>query len=129
MHRLKHFIFLLLSLLILSCKKEQYIQEIQKPPDCDSSVFTFVKNYTFVNDLRPIFDLNCNFSLCHGVGGKGSYDFTVYEVVAARIRAGTLEYRLDLPYDDPQHMPEKMRLNSCDYFIIKTWIKQGYAKN
>jgi hypothetical protein len=39
-----------------------------------------------------------------------------------------MDYRLDLPFEDPQHMPEKMRLNECDYYAIKTWIIQGYPE-
>ncbi len=77
----------------------------------------------------PILNLNCNFDECHGYGGKGSYDFTRYEVVAARIKAGTFEYRIDLPFSDPQHMPEEMKLNKCDYYTLKAWIHQGFPEN
>ena len=123
MHRLKHVSFLIFLFFFFSCEKEQYYQQINKPPDCDSTFFTFEK------DIRPIFNSNCNFSDCHAPGGKGSYDYTQYAVVASRVRAGTIDYRLDLPFDDPQHMPEKMKLSPCDYFIIKTWIKQGFVEN
>lgn len=123
MHLKKHITFLIYSLLILSCKKEQYNQQVTRPSNCDSTFFTFETN------ILPIFNSNCNFSDCHAASGRGSYNYTQYAVVAARVRAGTIDYRLDLPFDDPQHMPQKMRLSSCDYFKIKTWIKQGFADN
>ena len=111
--------FLLFSLIIFSCSKEQLNQPLTRPENCDSILFTFKKN------ILPILNANCNFSICHATSGKGSYNFTIYNVVASRVKAGTIDYRLDLPLDDPQHMPENLRLSSCDYYIIKTWIKQG----
>lgn len=119
----KHITFLFFLIFILSCEKEQFNQQITRPPNCDSTFFTFEKN------IRPIFNANCNFRECHATGGKGGYDFTEYSIVAARVRAGVIDYRLDLPLSDPQHMPEDMKLSPCDYFIIKTWIKQGFVKN
>jgi len=116
------YLFFSLLLLIISCSKEQYEPVVPRPPDCDSSMFTFV------DDVLPIFNTNCNFEECHKTSGTGSFDFTTYEVVADRIRAGTMEYRLDLPPGDPQHMPEKMTLSACDFFIIKAWIRQGYPE-
>ena len=123
MQRLRHIEILFFLLFIISCEKEKFNQQITKPTDCDSTFFTFEKN------IRPIFNANCNFRDCHATSGKGSYDFTQYSTVAARVRAGAIDYRLDLPLSDPQHMPEDMKLSPCDYFIIKTWIKQGFVKN
>ena len=123
MQRIMQLTILVFIFFFYSCKKEQYIQQINKPLDCDSTFYTFEK------DIRPIFNSNCNFSDCHASGGEGSYDFTRYEVVASRVRAGTIDYRLDLPFDHPLHMPEDMKLSSCDYFKIKTWIKQGFVEN
>ena len=122
MHQLLRSIFLLFSILLFSCAKEQFHQQVVRPANCDSTLFTFEKN------IRPIFNSNCNFTECHSTGGKGSYDFNIYEVVVGRVRAGTMDYRLDLPIDDPQHMPENFRLSLCDYFIIKTWIKQDFIE-
>ena len=116
-------VVIIFLLIIISCSKEQFLPAFVKPANCDSMIFTFEKN------IRPILNANCNFSECHASGGDGSYNFTDYDVVANRIRAGSIDYRLDLPIDDPQHMPEKLRLSSCDYYIIKTWIKQGFAEN
>ena len=112
----------LITILFISCSKDHISNILVKPDGCDSTTFTFEKN------IKPIFVSNCNFSDCHATGGRGSYDFTNYSVVADRVRAGTIDYRLDLPVNDPQHMPEKVRINACDYFIIKTWIKQGYPE-
>jgi hypothetical protein len=90
--------------------------------NCDSFAFIFNR------DILPIFNSNCNFAECHATSGDGAYDLTEYSVAKQRVESGTLEYRLDLPYDDPQHMPQKMRLSECDYFKIKTWIRQGYPE-
>ncbi len=122
MHRMKQLSGLIL-LFLLSCEKEQYNQQTYRPLDCDSSFFTFDKN------IRPILNSNCNFSDCHASGGKAGYNYTLYAVVAANVRAGTIDYRIDLPIDHPLHMPKNARLNPCDHFIIKTWIKQGFAEN
>jgi hypothetical protein len=115
-------VFIFFIMTIYSCSKEQYVETIIQPEGCDSIKFTFDKH------IKPIFNSNCNFDECHASGGAGSYDFTDYDVVKNRVEAGTVDYRLDLPYDDPQHMPYKMKISSCDYYAIKTWIKQGYAE-
>src|SRR5436190_132745 len=117
---MKHLFEILFFLIILSCSKEKIDKVVTKPPSCDSAAFTFDKN------IRPIINSYCNFSECHGTGGEGSYDFTQYDVVAGRVKAGTFEYRIELPNDDPQHMPSDLHLNDCNYFKIKTWIKQGF---
>ena len=83
----KHITFLFFLIFILSCEKEQFNQQITRPPNCDSTFFTFEKN------IRPIFNANCNFRECHATGGKGGYDFTEYSIVAARVRAGVIDYR------------------------------------
>lgn len=113
----------LLAIILVSCSKDHLKEFVTRPPGCDSTSFSFERN------IKPIFVSNCNFSDCHASNGRGSYDFNLYSVVADRIKAGTMDYRLELPVDDPQHMPEKVRLSSCDYFIIKTWIIQGYPEN
>ncbi len=118
----KGVVYLFVSLLFFSCSKEQYTQPLVKPQGCDSMRFSFEEH------IRPVFTSNCNFNECHAPGGKGNYDFTDYHVVRNRVEAGSIDYRMDLPDDDPQHMPMDMRLSSCDYFIIKTWIRQGYPE-
>jgi hypothetical protein len=85
-------------------------------------------SFTFERDIVPILNAYCNFDECHTSGGDGSYDFTRYAVLASRVKAGTVDYRLDLPGDDPQHMPLDMRLGACEYYTIKTWIIQGYPE-
>lgn len=116
-------IFYPLSILFLfACTKEQNSEVLVRPGSCDSVLFTFDK------DIRPIFNSYCNFEECHASNGEGYYNFTQYPVVVNRVRAGTIEYRLDLPFDDPQHMPVELRIDPCDYYKIKTWIKQNYPE-
>src|SRR5690349_13098626 len=103
----------LLLLLLFSCAKEKYTLPPVSSNGCDSMALTFD------NDILPVFTSNCNFTECHATSGDGSYDLTIYSVVKSRIEAGTMEYRLDLPFDDPQHMPDKIRLSDCDYYKIK----------
>jgi hypothetical protein len=124
--RIVIFLFLFISLVAFfySCSKEKYVQPQADLSGCIDTATLF----TFQKDILPILNLNCNFDECHGQGGKGSYDFTQYGVVANRVKYGTFEYRIDLPADDPQHMPEKMLLNNCDYNTLKAWIRQGYPE-
>lgn len=118
------FFICIISCQLISCSKDQASPPmLETPMGCRDTFFTFQLH------ILPILNLNCNFDECHGPGGEGSYDFTGYTMVANRIRAGTFEYRLDLPSDDPQHMPEDMRLNKCDYFTLKKWIIQGFPEN
>lgn len=117
------FILIFSMLVLLSCSKEKAMQPALIADGCRDTLFTFQA------DVLPILNINCNFDECHGNGGEGSYEFTSYAVVANRVRAGTFEYRLDLPFEDPQHMPEKMKLSKCDYYTLKSWIIQGYPEN
>lgn len=119
---MKSSIFLFLCFYFYSCSKDKLQQTLVHPPNCDSLRFTFNEQ------ILPILNANCNFTECHAPGGRGAYDYTQYSTVANRIRAGTIEYRIELPLTDPQHMPEKFNLSQCDYFQIKTWIQQGYPE-
>ncbi len=112
----------LVCLTLISCSKEKMVNTTFRPNNCDSIRFTFN------TDILPILNANCNFTECHAPGGKGAYDYTSYPTVVNRIRSGTIEYRIDLPLNDPQHMPEKYHISECDYFQLKTWIKQGYPE-
>ena len=110
-------------LLIFSCTKVKQEEVLQRPAGCVSTRFTFDR------DILPILNANCNFHECHAPAGEGSYDFTRYSVIADRIRAGSVEYRIELPLEDPQHMPQDFNLSICDYYRLKSWIIQGYPKN
>ena len=115
-------LLLLFTVLLLHCSKDRYTP---LPADLTGCRDTF---FTFESDVLPIMNVNCNFEECHGSHGMGSYNFTDYDVVANRVRAGTIEYRLRLPESDPQHMPEHMRLSHCDFNTIIAWIRQGYPE-
>jgi hypothetical protein len=119
---MKNVIGILVLMLLVSCTKEQFNKVLVKPDSCDSIAFTFEKN------IVPIFKSSCNFSACHAPNGNGDYDFTKYAIVADRIRAGTMEYRIDLPYGHALYMPQDLVLNDCDYYVLKTWIMQGYPE-
>jgi hypothetical protein len=111
------------TLILFSCSKEKQVGFMPKPVACDSARFTFDA------DILPILNANCNFHDCHAPAGAGAYDFTKYAVIADRIRAGVVEYRIELPKEDPQHMPMEYSLSLCDYYRLKLWILQGYPKN
>jgi hypothetical protein len=113
--------YILLPLIFFSCAKDKVTPANFRPEGCDSMQFTFA-------DILPILNANCNFGECHSPGGEGSYDLSDYDVVAWQAGTGNLGYRIDLPPDDPQHMPEDMLLSACDYYKIKTWIHQGYPE-
>jgi hypothetical protein len=115
-------------LLLASCSKESQTY-IPVKGDCDSTAFSYH------NDVYPIISTYCSGPTCHNPG-TGNYDFSSYEVVADRIRNGKFDYRLLLPTDDPQHMPQTgppnpkgYNLSDCDLYKILTWIKQGFPNN
>src|SRR4051812_30477019 len=112
----------LFILLFVSCSKVK--QEISIPDltGCRDTLFFFD------TDILPIMNVNCNFTECHSTSGAGSYDFTKYPVVANVAKSGSLEYRLELPDNDPQHMPENMKISKCDENTIIAWIRQGYPE-
>ena len=119
---MKRSAFFFLFIILSSCAKEKLQQTIIRPPNCDSLRFTFNEH------ILPILNANCNFTECHALGGRGAYDYTTYPTVANRVRAGTIEYRIELPTSDPQHMPEKFNLSQCDYFQLKTWLQQWHPE-
>ena len=119
---MKRFLALFFVCALISCSKDKLVNSIVRPANCDSLRFTFNEH------IKPILNANCNFTECHAPGGRGAYDYSQYATVVSRVRTGTIEYRIELPLSDPQHMPEKFNLSACDYFQIKTWIHQGYPE-
>lgn len=119
---MKWFLPLFIFSSFFACTKEKMVYNVVRPPNCDSLRFTFNEH------IKPILNANCNFTECHAAGGRGAYDYSEYSTVVSRVRTGTIEYRIELPLSDPQHMPEKFNLSACDYFQIKTWIHQGYPE-
>jgi hypothetical protein len=120
--RIKSIIAFVTCVVFFSCTKENHVPVYPDMSGCRDTLFFFDE------DILPIMNVNCNFSECHAQGGTGSYDFTKYSIVRSRAQAGTLEYRLMLPNDDPQHMPEHMKLSRCDENTIIAWIRQGYPE-
>jgi hypothetical protein len=112
----------LLSLLLYSCSKSTVPVASTIPDGCDSMAFSYR------NDIKPIIASNCSGTGCHN-GGNNNYDFTTYEGLADRILAGTVQYRLQLPNDDPQHMPQNGTMGACNQYRVLTWIHQGYRNN
>ncbi|REJ82927.1 MAG: hypothetical protein DWQ44_02085 [Bacteroidetes bacterium] len=121
---MKHFSYILIIVSgLLSCTDESGQPELFRPDNCDSTAFSYSR------DIRPIISANCSYSSCHAQGGTGSYDYNDYAVLADRIRAGRFVERLDLPVDNPLHMPEGFRMNPCELYKLKVWILQGYSNN
>lgn len=117
---------LFIPLFVLQFLNGCYVDQQQKvtyrPAGCDSVAFRYTEQ------IEPLIKTNCAFAGCHVPGGEGEYDFTRYEVVADRIRSGRFEMRIDLPADDPLHMPDGFLLDPCTYFKLKTWIRQGFPE-
>jgi hypothetical protein len=85
--------------------------------------------FSYRSDIAPVIQVNCNLPACHAVGGDGSYDYTNYEVLADRIRQNRLVERLNLPVEDPLHMPVGISMNPCEKYKLITWIEQGFPNN
>ena len=109
-------------LMVTGCTKDKQYTVIARPASCDSTGFS----YALV--VRPIVALKCSGTICHS-GGNSNYNYSTYEVLADRVRTGRLEDRLLLPKSDPMHMPEGGNLDSCDLFILRIWIHQGFKNN
>jgi hypothetical protein len=120
---MKYFLRIFFFILLLySCTKSSKEFIAVQPSGCDSAEFSYSR------DIKPIISSNCSGATCHS-GGNNNYDFSTYGVLADRIRQQKVEYRLLLPADDPQHMPEKAVLNSCNLYKVLTWIHQGFPDN
>jgi hypothetical protein len=119
---MKVFTLFSFMLMLFSCTKDHRVFNIPRPENCDSLRFTYTSN------ISRILISNCTFSSCHGDNSE-YFSLTTYPMVKASVNSGNFEYRIDLPPSDPQHMPEGLTLSKCDYFILKTWIHQGYPEN
>src|SRR5687768_8747545 len=98
----------LISCLILagsSCSTEEIAPSLVLPSNCtvDSNAVM-----SYQNDIQPIISSAC--LSCH-YAGSGLYDYSRYEVLADRIRAGRLEERLLLPLENPLHMPQGFNMD------------------
>jgi hypothetical protein len=120
--KLKHILLFSAIVFFSCCKKDVQPLSVTKPADCDSMLFTYSVH------VRPIVAQNCSGATCHS-GNNSNYNYSIYEVLADRIRSGRLEERLLLPVSDPMHMPEGFLLTDCDLYILRTWIHQGFKNN
>ena len=110
------------SVAIHSCSKEQVTVSLVSPPNCDSA------EVSYQQEIIQIMNNSCAYSPCH-VPGSGNYDFTRYEVLADRIRAGRLEERLLISTGNPLHMPQGYTLDECQLYKLRLWIHQGFKNN
>ena len=118
---MKIFFIAALILFFFSCTKDHEQVLLVKPPGCDSILFTYE------NNVRPLIATNCSGPTCHS-GGNSNYDYSSYDVIVSRIRAGVFEERLLLPEGDPLYMPQDRELGRCDLFTLRMWIHQGFKK-
>lgn len=116
-------LFVALLILLTGCSKDSATEIYALPEGCDSIAFSYSIH------IKPVIETNCNLPACHATGGEGSYDFTIYAVIADRIRTGRFEDRLLLPIDDPQHMPHDINMNPCELYKLITWIQQSFPEN
>jgi hypothetical protein len=119
----RFFLYLIFWITTLyGCTKDAYQSIVTKPAGCDSVLFTYDK------DIRPLMIANCSGPYCHS-GGNFNYNFLTYEVLAGRVKSGSLQERILLPDHDPLYMPKGGELSQCDLFTLITWIRQGFKKN
>lgn len=117
-----YLVLILAWLFLFGCRKDVEKPQLSKPPGCDSAGFSYEI------EIRPLIIANCSGLSCHS-GGNSNNNFLEYEELSDRIRNGRLEERLLLPESDPMHMPFKRKMESCDVFVLRTWIHQGYKQN
>ena len=119
----KNLFIVCILLFVISCSKDVQEQVLTPPSGCDSA------QMHYGSDIKPIISSNCSYFGCHSPGGEGSFDYTTYEGIANRIRAGRMLDRLALPVENPQHMPEHREMDACQLYKLRLWIAQGYPNN
>ena len=112
------FIIVILS----SCRNDQFIE--LKVPNCDTSWYQ--------KEIRPIITSNCSVSGCHD-GTNVLPNFNIYlnlkSIIETKINGKPLLlYRIDLPVNDIDHMPNNgLMLSSNDRTKLDVWINAGYS--
>jgi hypothetical protein len=115
---------------VAGCSKEEVIVPFIRPASCDSVALHYN------GEIKGIVDTRCSYAPCH-VPGTGNYDFTRYEVLADRIRAGRFEERLLLPVTsvlhmpialDAQNLPYGVTMPDCEIYKLRLWIRQGFPE-
>ncbi len=117
---MKYPLLLFIVVVIFSCSKDVQVQVLVPPNGCDSA------QMHYGSDIKPIISSYCSYSGCHSPGGEGAFDYTTYEGIANRLRAGRVLDRLALPVEDPLHMPEHTEMLPCDLYKLRRWIIQGF---
>lgn len=120
---------LILSITFVSCtyenEEELFPNEgeaTQFPPSGSSDSVSFSAR------VKPILEVNCNSSGCHGAGtGAGRGNFTTYEGVKLKVDNGSFERRVL----DQQNMPPSNRrdLTSAELNDLRKWINAGALNN
>ena len=112
----------LLVLVITGCVKDKYEPKVTND-QCDTTFY--------YREIKPIIVGNCAISGCHD-GHQLTPNYNNYIELKAVIEdddhgQSELLYRLDLPLNDPKHMPVNAKLTNDEQDKIEQWIDNGYV--
>jgi hypothetical protein len=119
----KLLIFPVLLLMVISgCVKDKY-EPVVTNNQCDTTYYA--------REIKPIIVANCAISGCHD-GHQATPNFNSFIELKAVIEEddngeSELLHRLDLPLNDPKHMPVDARLQHDERDKIEQWIDDGYV--
>lgn len=112
-----------LFILLLSCSKNKETI-LSAPVNCAP----VNGRITYKNSIRRLINIHCNLPQCHSSEGEADIKYPSYDEVARTARNGTMKFRISLPVHDPLYMPKDHELDSCDLYLLKTWIDQGFPE-
>ena len=97
---------------------------VPPPPEtfCDSL------NVSYNLHVKPLAETKCaNRIGCHVAGGSGPGDFTTYQALSGVSQS--VKTRIELPANDPLHMPQGGTLTQEELEIFLCWIEDGAQNN
>ncbi len=112
------FVFVSLTLILISCLKEK------TSPITGGACTT---NVSYDTIIRPIIELNCSTSGCHDASGSGGYTFTSYAAVAA---SADIILKVIRHENGVSAMPQgSAKLADSVAINFDCWIQQGKLNN
>ena len=109
-------LFLLLTSLFLSCKKEENNNNQNQGVDCST--------ITYSGTIAPLVTIKCNTAGCHASGSVNG-DYTSYSGIKAKFDNGSLKQRVIVE----KSMPSGSSLTETQLKQFECWINAGAPNN
>ncbi len=83
---------------------------------------------TYVNEIKPIIDVNCSYPGCHAAGYEAG-DFTNYASMKSRLDGGQFETRVIIIKDmPPPYASGPKELTQEEFDLLQCWLQNGYPE-